>query len=1024
MRVLLTPLLLFAGAFPAAAQLDLPDKPRAEGDDPAPRSRGGGISQPGLDLPDELTPSRAETLGLAAPRNPVAEPEAESEVVAASPALELLSEARKLGLTDSERELEIAAELFELGELGILVAREALSSKVGAERLLAMRVLLMNGLEADREQVIAGLRGRVPGRSSNALINCLASLDPVAASPELMIELLDHEQSSMRAAAAGYLAKELSEAHIEPLARLMNSARADTRLLATNLLSQFDVPASIELMFVALSDSSSHVSSLAAQTLARSSNEEVEARLLTAIHSSTTFSRFQSYALLAIVEREDHFGRALLGEETVDLLLRNLADGTGLSVGAAACALAGIGFQSGLTTGSPWLDLLVPHHLVRIVSGSEFHHDLSSLQGPAHRRLALISGLDYGSNGAAWRNWWASAAREFRAHRAVLPLVLADASSMQIDYADSESGSSFSLRGDPTGELSVADASTIWLSKLQCIDLFRVLEREGVFTARRLPGARRGRNGSVRQMKVLAGGYEKSFYVESASSEPWFDRVAEVLRLLREKHRWQTYYPAERRAEKPAAWLSELEYWSTDTGELERGRRFKVLVLDSLEDLRGAPLETALGALEEQFARPLVPNAADFHPLYLRIRAEDFYSPIVARLTRLALRSARAELRMKAEQVDPPALDGGVAIDYELARDLASLLAEQFGAIAIDDLFTVLEACPPDWVRARAKDSSAAMRAASMLALARDFTPGAEEILIDGLKDTDFEVEAAAVRALGERSALSRNIPNTTSARTRWADFILERVGSKTGRVHVSALLAIASSGDDRAVGALLSALSHSATVVRQAAAEGLASVNDPSVAPILVSLLARGPNAVVFAPARRGLVALGEAAHEELLRIVNRREPGLSREAALILAEGCVPQVASPLLTMLTSFPDDERVAAELASLTCIDFSKAPDPAQAWWDWWDTVRHDDAQVWLLAAAERLGLRAPEVSALQGQGTREGGELLLALIRAEEDYIALRARRELRRMLGTVEIDGLTDSPEARVQFLDRHWPQ
>ncbi len=1007
-------------AAPVSAQLDLPERPRASGEE-APRSRGAGRVH-GLDLPESLEPTRAETLGLAPP---TAEPGPGGSEPNLAGADQILLELRRIGSITREREIEFADRLLAVGEPGLAAARGALMSTSVMVRVTVQRVLLMGGVDEDRALVVESLKSRVPGRSASQLLNGLHELDPVLASPELFLDLLAHPQASMRSAAAALLAPDLDDSRVGDLSELMKSGQADTRLHALQLASGLDSSSAVELLFEALGDSDARVASHAALSLARVSGESVDARLLEVVSSASVFSRYEAYALIAIIEREDMQTRAILDAGMTDVLLRNLAEGLEVSVGASACALAGLGFRSDRSTPSQWLELLVPHHLVRIVGGTEFHPDLTALEGTARRRLALISGRDLGGDGRAWASWWADSAKDFRAHRAIFPVSVSDAESIRVTYRSQADDVRLSVYGDPAGGSTSPEQGAIWLAKNQCIDLYRVLEKEGLFSAQRVSSVRAIGARPDRELSLATGGYEKVFIVGPSGAEPWFERVVEVLRALEERNRWQRYFPEVRRNEEPAAWVDERQFWSESHDAHERARRLKRLVLSNLNSLNEEEFETGLGELERLFAQPRVADASDFQALTQRLNREDFYSPVVPRMVGLALRAARAE---RGEQPAPEAvpelvaLDGARAMDEELALSLSDLLSDKYGSTAIEDLRGVFLASPSAWARTHVTSPRPVLRAAAIRALALDLSPGVDRLFERSLKDPEFEVEAAAVRALGERSALLLDRPGTEGQRKTWADSIYARLDSPTGKIQLAAIHAMAQSRDERAIGAMLPALSSTKAGVRRAASEGLASLKDRATAPILVSLLARGPRAIVFESARQGLVDLGADGHDELLRIVNRREPGLSRESALILAEGGVAAVASSLLAILTENPGDERVATELAILTAVDFRGEADPAQAWWDWWDTVRQDSSEAWLFAAAERLGLRSPEEGALTGSGTRSGAELLLALLQAQEEFLVTRAERELSRMTGE-----RLEAPMAqaeRDELLLRNWPK
>ena len=246
----------------------------------------------------------------------------------------------------------------------------------------------------------------------------------------------------------------------------------------------------------------------------------------------------------------------------------------------------------------------------------------------------------------------------------------------------------------------------------------------------------------------------------------------------------------------------------------------------------------------------------------------------------------------------------------------------------------------------------------------------------------------AAVSALGAH--------RVEAART---DLLVRaRVGE--GELRTAALEAVGRLGGEGAFDALLVGLAErEAPAVNLAAARGLVELADPRSAPLFVSILAQGAEHPAFGAARAGLQRLGPAAEDALLRVVHTSGHRAQREAALILAGNGVPEVASTLMALLTERPDDARVASELAVLTGVDLRERPDPALAWWEWWDGVVRDDSLAWFVAGAERAGVRAPEAGSLAGAGTRAGALWLHGLLEHPAPHLAERARRELERLL-------------------------
>ena len=156
---------------------------------------------------------------------------------------------------------------------------------------------------------------------------------------------------------------------------------------ALDVASRLDVPEVFDLLVDALGDSSARVASGAATTLASRPGDGVTDALLATFAAGLPVDRRAAYAILAIVEREDLQGVAIFGESDVDPLLARLALEDELASGAAACALAGIGFRSSTLGDVGWLDLLVPHHLVRAVSAVAYHKDFVPVEELAATKI-------------------------------------------------------------------------------------------------------------------------------------------------------------------------------------------------------------------------------------------------------------------------------------------------------------------------------------------------------------------------------------------------------------------------------------------------------------------------------------------------------------------------------------------------------------------------------------------------------------------------------------------------------------
>jgi HEAT repeat protein len=384
-----------------------------------------------------------------------------------------------------------------------------------------------------------------------------------------------------------------------------------------------------------------------------------------------------------------------------------------------------------------------------------------------------------------------------------------------------------------------------------------------------------------------------------------------------------------------------------------------------------------LEQLERIAQRPEAIVAADFTPLLALLRQENYYSERVLRLTRLALVAARAG----SAEPNPE-------IPFELARDLAVALSERFGDQAAAALVEVSSAAGRSFARALAKDPQPLLRSISARALAHEPDADDARTLIGLLDDEDRAVEAAAIEALGDNQI--------EDARTE----LIVRAKLGVAPVRAAALRAIGKLRGAYVLDALILGIGDAEPTVRIAAAEGLAALGDPAATSILISMLGNPHDAGLYEAARQGLRELGQAAVPDLLRAAQQPGNKGRREATLFLSEQGIPEAASLLMTMLSGGAHDARVTNELAILTGLDLRTSPDPAAAWWSWWDGVRHDDSLAWFFAALERVNVPTPAPSALTGSGSAQGRSFLLGVMERPEDHLVERARREFARLVG------------------------
>jgi HEAT repeat protein len=924
-----------------------------------------------------------------------------------------------------------AEQLTALQDAGLDAARSALSRPELPVVLAAARVLLGSPSKSDAELVVERVRGKAPGSAGPALLELLVELDPVLVSPRFLASLLESPHAGVRSAAERHLRAVNGPELLPILTPLFGSKQGETRLRALGLIASIDDPSVTELLLTRLSDPTAKVAAAALSFLAASRDPGLDAELLGRAFRQRWILREGSYALLALVEREDLQLTPILDESHAEALLAGLESNNPFVAGACATALAGIGFRSTHTKATGWLDRSVVDRLVVSVSGQQYHDDFTALSSPALRRLKLLSGEDFGSDGPRWVAWWLGARERFYARRAHIEVEDADAPSLVVRLQSSgesaalnasaalknpaASGLSALISGDfgvdlvlMTGTAAGEGADrpdardVLYLTDAEARDALTVLRREGVFGAERLPGVRGQRGSGERVFDLKVAGRGKSFVFAADATEPWFERICDMARALADTNRWQRY--PRPRSDSLSLWREESGWWSGEHTPEERATRLKDLVLRALPGRGPRERENGLAELERLYALPKVVSPDDFLPLLALLRGEATHDPRVTRIVRLALQAARASAeaagasgeaaRAGAELV--PVVRGGALID---------VLYTTFGQDSLPELVEVATACGPGFTNVLARDPRPFVRvaAAKALALRAEGSGEAAAVLLALIDDTDLAVERAAIEACGEQ--------RVESARTE----LLVRARLGTTELRAAALEAIGRLGGELVLEALAVGLADPDPHVRVAATRGLGELGGSGSVSLLLSVLGTKDDEELSAAASAGLAKLGPMAWPDLLRVVNAPAHNGRRAAALILAEQAAPEAASALITMLTGNPRDAHIASELAILTCVDLRGTTDAASAWWDWWDGVVHDDALAWFLAALERppkgasgtpgavLGESAPTSvpprSAFDGRGTLEGQLALIAAMDRPEAWLAERARRELARRL-------------------------
>jgi len=966
----------------SSGQLKLPRKlPAAPQPTPPP---------PALDaVPQDLGPKDLE------PRVPAADPAPGSISVMTPAAAFVFAEVGKLQNAEKGTAQRAVESLLGMRGEGLAACRVALFDERSVPIVVAARVLLRGGTAADADLVVRRLRARLPAGAGPPLLRAVSEEDPVRATPELYSELLDHTQAALRNAAGRELRARLSESTLPLLEPALVSSRAETRALALELAAALPGTRATSLVLTRLEDPNARVASAAVAALRVRDDAGLDTELLRRAFHQRWILRPNAYALLAILEREDARLDSILLDEHVEPLLASLSSSDPFLSGTCAAALAGLGFRSPRADVSQWLDGPVVDRLVTSVSGKVFHDDYSSLIGPAVRRLRLLSGETIGPDGAAWADWWLRARDGFRARRASLSIRPGEEGALRLAAYAPELDLDVELVGPeaaPRTSMIPARREEIRITAAQAAEVGAALAREGVLAAERMPGAYQSEGRVDRTIEIELRGRSKVFVVGPRAKEPWFEKLVSLTAALRDRNRWQLLVDAPVEGGDRTKWDEALEWWSADRPDQERAARLGELALDALAGSVSPRRERVLEELELARAAGALPRAS-FPELLQALRRERNPGRRAERLVALSIHAGRAA------QGDAEAAPLEAATSQRMLDAIEEGNGPGGGPGGGALVALVLGASDRTFVRRLAVDESAVLRRAAAIELGRAPDDEDARVLIALLNDADARVHTPAAEALGAAQVeIAR-------------EDLLSRARLSPGSLRLAALRASGSLGGPHVLDALVLGLADSDADVRRAAVEGLGRLRDPAAAQILVNLLQETGDDPLRDAASAALIEIGDSAVPALRRIAEAPDGRARREAALVLARLLSPDAAPPLLAIVSQDAGDKHAANELAVLSCIDpRDTSPEPANAWWTWWEGVRHDDALVWFRAGVERLGIPQPPAGALEGEGTLDGQRFLLTLLDRDETWLAERAWRELVRLsradLGTLPARG------------------
>jgi len=940
------------------------------------RSKGGLILPRTKRAPvNGPEPSPAPVTGKESASAPAATQQSESEEKVPT-AASLIAQLEARGSIAATEARGYAEELLAFGDDGIAAARRELASDHQAVLLTCARAVLLTQDAAGTGILRGRLARELPADAIAPLLRAVDELAPESMSKTDLVALLDHPQSTLRSAVERLLSERLTDEDLPLLARALSAERTDTRVRALELVGQQSGAGALDLLFARLDDSRPQVAHRAAEILASRPDEVVAPRLLQLAFETKALFRQQCYALVALVEREDRRGERIIGEDRVELLVQNLSSVSPFARGAAAVALAGIGYRSERPSTNEWYRLRVPHELVSTVVADEWHKDFSALQTPALRRLERISGRTFGNDGPAWRSWWLDTAANFTPRRAVLATGAEAAQQLHVIWVV-EGGRRVELAA--TRASVPLAASVLWLDEQDALRLAAQFEAAGVLSAERIPAAERPDTAETLTIAVDDG--RKAFAFPLGLRPSWLVETTQLLDELAAMNAWQTLVdpsiPGARRGlfNAEAAWWREMRAMEGERGRILRARREKELALEALVTMESSTRGPVLDRLLDVCATAGVLDPEDAGALLAILDTEPYHTPRTERVVGLLLRAG--------------ATGEGDAIDPDFGRDLFDRLYERFRGGALDSLARVTNALGLEFARDLSVDPRAIARslAADPLAASDEMedTQRVLRLLSDGEVD---QVQESALIAVGAHD------------RQDLRGIVLERAERAPDRVRQAAVEALGRLGGAGALEAMMLCFADGGLELQRAALRALGELEAPQAADLVVQMIGRGPASPLFDTAREVAADMGPIVRLPLVELaLEERSPGRD-EAAFVLAELGAAEAVPALLRILSDGGDRaDRAAEEMALLSCVDLRAREDRDTAWRAWWDGLDERDALAWLRQAQLRNGLPVAPPGSLERGGTRDGALALVASVEAPAGVVSERARRELERLL-------------------------
>ncbi len=769
----------------------------------------------------------------------------------------------------------------------------------------------------------------------------------------VVLPMLSHGSARVRQSAARALPARLEEEHLPTVLALFQSKRSPARATALDLLGRIPGCEQRSEFFESLADPEAVVAATAVQHLGRLGVEAARVRLLEL--ARTAPQRQAAHALLALVEDEDLHGGTLLPVEAArrESLSAWLKSGDPFLRASAAIVLTNVCWASAAEEDRRLADTLLVPLLIDAVAGGTFYPDYSTIENLVWRKLARLSGRQFGADALAWKRWWAGNAAVFHAERALAVLDAKAETDLRLSLQRFRDGRlEWSLHLDAVALRALSEGGT-WMEPEACAEVAALLRACNMLGQRGL-SEDAGRKGVEWRLIVALPGARARFQrIEAPEPSADLNRLVELTERLSLERAWQSFVPGE----NPAARAEALQSTGTKLIAItDRARRMEAIA------------ELAAGSFSSLDARARVTAAgvlAHMPEAWLRSASERLASVVLA-----------SGLEGAGERMLAAAVIVRAAPKARL--EMLVLAARVTGREGADLLAQLTDALPREELGLALASDAASVRAAAAGALGRRGGEGAAEQLLAGLRDEDSAVRSACLGGLA------------TLRDPRTPDLLERLVSGTDANLRVRAIAALGTVMGEQGVARAMQCWRDGGIAERAAVLKALSAAGGARAAEALHGIVREAGDlpqrrealeilATFSATTARIRDILEHADHVELkilaVSVLQRAlglgakplilpwlaaaEPALARAAALALARLGCEEALQPLLARLLLAPEgDESAERALEALTFQAPRDASPPkrTEAFRQWSEVHGKSARSQWFADATSALGL--------------------------------------------------------------------